>query len=237
MGSTFSRMASKVAFMRLNPSYSETHEDLIFIDDIACIYIDTGSKYTILYSHGNGCDIGECYSFLKKLSSIGYNVIAYDYYGYGLSGEEQTTEENTYYCIERVYNHIIKYINSSDIILYGHSIGTGPTCRLSSKIDCKCVILESPYLSISSMINSNVGYIMQRLNPENDMFSNYHNIKRCNNTVFILHGVEDKVIPVEHSRSLSKLNNVVLIEIEGAGHNDISFFEEFDNLLNGINTS
>ena len=39
------------------------------------------AKYTILFSHGNGEDIGQCANFMHLLHKLGFAVCCYDYHG------------------------------------------------------------------------------------------------------------------------------------------------------------
>ena len=56
---------------------------------------------TILYSHANAEDLGNIYPWCKFLSkSLGVNVLAYDYTGYGLACDEGTF---TVYSFGRCY--------------------------------------------------------------------------------------------------------------------------------------
>ena len=53
-------------------------------------YCRVNTKYTLLYSHANGEDIGMISNWLKSLSrSLNVNIFVYDYSGYGYSeGDE-----------------------------------------------------------------------------------------------------------------------------------------------------
>ena len=71
------------------------------------------------------------------------NVIGYDYTGYGASmqHEVQPTEEQTYVDVEAVYDWACDFsrgklipsgIPGNHIIVYGQSVGSGPSCYLAS---------------------------------------------------------------------------------------------------------
>lgn len=60
------------------------------------------NKSTIIYSHGNNCDLGSTYSHLIDLSTqLKMDVISYDYSGYGRS-EGMASEESLLEDIESV---------------------------------------------------------------------------------------------------------------------------------------
>ena len=100
------------------------------------------AKYTFLFSHGNATDIGAMLSFYLSLSkALDVNVVAYDYTGYGMStdkpgGHINPTEEQVYKDIDAVFDWC-KYNLTPDphknLIIYGQSIGSGPSCYIASK--------------------------------------------------------------------------------------------------------
>lgn len=62
----------------------------------------------------------------------------------------QPTEQNTYADIEAVYKCLEESygIKQEDIILYGQSVGSGPTLDLAARLPLlRAVILHSPILS------------------------------------------------------------------------------------------
>lgn len=61
----------------------------------------------------------------------------------------QPSEQNTYADIEAAYNALAKYnIRDENIVLYGQSVGSGPTVDLASrKPNLRGVVLHSPILS------------------------------------------------------------------------------------------
>lgn len=67
-------------------SYDNYMEGLNFVDNIP-IYLKHSNKDspTLLFSHGNACDLGHTKSLVDELSKkLSVNVISYDYPGYGL---------------------------------------------------------------------------------------------------------------------------------------------------------
>ena len=74
--------------------------------------------------------------------------MGYDYTGYGQS-YGKPSEQNTYADIEAAYRYLVeKYgAKEEDIILYGQSVGSGPTIDLATCLpDLRAVILHSPIL-------------------------------------------------------------------------------------------
>ena len=135
-----------------------------------------GAKITILFSHGNAEDMGMMYRRMKEMAMLlCANVLAYDYTGYGLSTPENVTpsEQMCYRNIDAAYNHLTKTmkISPSEIVLYGRSLGSGPSCYLAKKTadegqSVAGLILHSPFLSIYRIV------VDCRINLVGDMFIN-----------------------------------------------------------------
>ncbi len=177
---------------------------------------------TILYSHGNGSDIGYLHSRLMTLClTWEINIACYDYCGYGVSNATIKPNEQTCYDdIETVYNFLIqeKKIARSKIILYGTSLGSGPTIECANKhfVECKHdIILESPFLSIMDIISESfvkfTGYTW---------FDNKSKISILKeNKIFILHGNQDTLVPISHAYKLVEISNAKIFVFNNCGHN------------------
>ncbi|KAG4969648.1 hypothetical protein JHK85_036069 [Glycine max] len=118
---------------------------------VVAMYIkNPTASLTLLYSHGNAADLGQMYELFSELSiHLRVNLMGYDYSGYGQSSGKPS-EQNTYADIEAVYKCLQeKYgAKEEDIVLYGQSVGSGPTIDLASRLpNLRAVILHSPILS------------------------------------------------------------------------------------------
>jgi pimeloyl-ACP methyl ester carboxylesterase len=99
-----------------------------------------GAKYTIIYSHGNATDCGAMFVMYAMIAlSLKVNVVGYDYTGYGASMKNniRPTEKQTYKDIETVYAWCMESGLVKDpaleIILYGQSVGSGPSTYLAAR--------------------------------------------------------------------------------------------------------
>jgi len=186
---------------------------------ISAVYLqDNKNRYTILYSHGNAADLHQLKPWIVNLYQHGYNVLAYDYDGYGHS-QGRTSENNCYADSTLAYNYLIKtkHIQPRDIILMGHSMGTGVTTKLAAQVSVGGVILQSPMLSIYRIITH-----FPLFYP--DYFPSYRYINKIHAPILIIHGTADQNIPFYHGKKLYHLANQpkTFISVQGAGHNNIS---------------
>ncbi|KAL7566706.1 hypothetical protein ACA910_017763 [Epithemia clementina (nom. ined.)] len=173
---------------------------------ISAIYLRRSAKtaLTLLYSHENGEDLNTSYRYLRKLSScLNVNVMAYDYSGYGES-TGVPSELNCYADITAVYEYLTKEkkIPPEHIILYGRSLGSGPSCYLAEEAACNGhhlagLVLHAAFASIYRIVMPDPGFTVI-----GDMFPNIDRIKCVKCPVFIAHGEADEIIPFKHAKEL-----------------------------------
>mmetsp|Transcript_37715 Transcript_37715/g.48816 ORF Transcript_37715/g.48816 Transcript_37715/m.48816 type:complete len:397 (-) Transcript_37715:146-1336(-) len=188
-----------------------------------------GAKFTILYSHGNGEDLGLLVDELAALSkSLKANVFGYDYVGYSTSKLEgcAPSEKGCIRSIRAAWEFLVTdlQISPESIVLYGRSIGSGPTIDLASRPFCRDsiagVILQSPILSGGSVL---LGPSAGQAARPFDIFTNYAKIGRVNRPVAVMHGTNDEVVPLVNGQRLSSLcvRPYQPFWIDGHGHNDM----------------
>lgn len=196
---------------------------------------DEGTK-TLIYSHGNATDIGAM-NFMQAVLAKGLqaNVIMYDYSGYGASGGEPL-EDNTYRDVKMVYefarNHMVRDKDESKIVMYGQSVGSGPSTYLcAKKSNVGGLILHSPFMSGMRVLTPS------RLLGCLDVFPNIDRIKNVSCPVMIIHGELDEEVPITHGKSLYDAVRESCRRppwwVPGRGHNDIT--DGRNNLIEYIN--
>ncbi|XP_057853654.2 uncharacterized protein LOC131063761 isoform X2 [Cryptomeria japonica] len=208
MGNVTSNVAARFAFFPPKPPTYQVYEDgnRFYITgsppvnnmDVTVLDTKVGNKivatywrhpyahFTLLYSHGNAADLGQMYDlFMELRAHLRVNVMSYDYSGYGASSGK-ATEFNTYADIEAVY-HCLKRdygIRQEDLILYGQSVGSGPTLHLASRLpNLRAVVLHSAILS-----GIRVLYPVKRTFWF-DIFKNINKIQHVKCSVLVMHKV------------------------------------------------
>lgn len=185
---------------------------------ISAVYLPNAkASFTVLYSHGNAEDLGDVVPYLQQLQKLGFSVFAYDYQGYGTS-EGTPSEQNAYADINAAYNYLTKSLKISParIIVYGRSVGSGPSVDLASRERVAGLILESPFVSAFRVVTK------IPIVPF-DKFANIDKIGRVRCPVLVMHGKADDVIPLWHGEALFNAANLPkrYLWVEGAGHNDL----------------
>jgi abhydrolase domain-containing protein 17 len=175
------------------------------------------ATYVILYSHGNGEDIAYSQPLLEPLVTAGFSVFAYDYAGYGTSLGSPSVEQ-TYFDIEAAYSYLVeeKKIPPDHIIVYGRSIGGGPSVYLASRKPIGGLILESTFVGIFQVAH-------KLLVLPFDKYPSAKPIGKVKEPILIIHGDSDKRISYWHAQTLFAAANEPkeLLIIPDAGHNDL----------------
>ncbi|KAI3853136.1 hypothetical protein MKX03_004381 [Papaver bracteatum] len=184
------------------------------------------ARFTILYSHGNAADLGQMQElFIELRAHLRVNIMSYDYSGYGASSGKPS-EFNTYYDIEAVYNCLKRdyAIKQEDIILYGQSVGSGPTLHLASRLSrLRAVILHSAILS-----GIRVLYPV-KVTLWFDIFKNIDKIRHVNCPVLVIHGTSDDIVDWSHGKRLWELSKEKYdpLWIKGGGHCNLETYPDF----------
>lgn len=227
-------------------TYNEQTPNFKYIDGVACIYHKVNdNKTTIIYSHGNASDIGVDHQDILTLATdININIIEYDYEGYGLT-DGVKSEQGCNRCINKIYNHLLNQgIDSTDIILLGFSIGTGPSIALAHKYKnqlFKAIVLVAPYTSLLAVLSPNIATFTQYTSISNpDMFLNIKKISGINAPITIIHGKQDQIISHNHALNLCRKNkNINLVSLEEGTHHNIfsNYYDELCSVLYLYNTT
>lgn len=215
-------MADDLIFQDVPKSYSSGYQYLNLAADssdaVAGRYLNNpASEYLLVYSHGNGEDLGRIEHVLKGFRQAGFSVMAYDYPGYGLS-EGEPSEEGCYYALEAAIDFSVKRLGYSKdrMILYGRSLGSGPTLELASREEFAGVVLKGAFRSTFE-VALGIGWIPW------DRFQNHRKIDKIEEPILMIHGTEDDVVPFKHGRTLFEAVESPKLHywVEGAGHNDV----------------
>ncbi|EOY04132.1 hypothetical protein QUC31_017404 [Theobroma cacao] len=251
MGGVTSSIAAKFAFFPPNPPSYKVVEDESFggrlyipevprrddVDvlklrtrrgnDIVAVHIKhPKASATLLYSHGNAADLGQMFElFVELCNRLRVNLMGYDYSGYGQS-TGKPTECNTYADIDAAYKCLKEQygVRDEQLILYGQSVGSGPTVDLASRLpNLRGVVLHSPILS-----GMRVLYPVKRTYWF-DIYKNIDKIGVVNCQVLVIHGTADEVVDCSHGKQLWELckHKYDPLWVSGGGHCNLELYPEF----------
>ena len=225
-----------IDFHRLDYRYLKVISKDNNVLPLLLFYPPSPFQICIIYSHGNSGDLGSC---LLEYYDIALNtncfVVSFEYPGYGECKNQPKRESQFFRNAKMAYYFVKKYLGfkSSQIILYGFSLGTGIMFDLACKKEYRAagLILQSPFLSIMRTL-----YDIKKTRYF-DLFNNCDKAKNlCLKTLFI-HGDRDTMVPYVHGKILSTLIPkkylYSFLTVPDAGHNNI-FKIDKDNIYKTI---
>ncbi|NRA37936.1 MAG: alpha/beta hydrolase [Planctomycetes bacterium] len=175
------------------------------------------AAFIILYSYGNAEDLGLSAWRLEQLRELGVDTCAYDYPGYGHSSGSPSPK-NLCASIEAVYHWLIdnQAYRPEQIIIYGRSVGSGPSGYLAAQHPHAGLILECGMMSAQRIITP------LRFLPW-DEFTNINLIPRIQTPMLFIHGQQDRTIAFGHGQALyaASGNRGQHCWLDDCGHNDI----------------
>ncbi len=117
-------------------------------------------------------------------------------------------------------------------VFFGRSLGTGLAAVLAAEVQPELTILASPYLSMAALGDEHYPWVPRAVLRY--PLATAEALPEVKTPVLLLHGTEDRLIDVSHSRRLQALLPTArLVEIEGAGHNDLQRFERYREAVAG----
>lgn len=195
---------------------------------------DSLRKGMVLYFHGNKENVNHYADAAINFTRNGYEVWMPDYPGYGKS-TGKLSEQLLYDEALQVYKMARTKYKPTEIILYGRSIGSGIAAQLASIRDCKRLILETPYYSVSSLTR-----LVFFLYPVDMLlhykFPTHEYLTKVTAPVSFFHGTSDVVIPYFNAKRLKQnlKPSDEFITIDGGSHNNLTTFPLMQRKLDSL---
>ncbi|MBN1552782.1 alpha/beta hydrolase [bacterium] len=216
----------------INPPSGTQYEELM-VDDSSGWKIHgwwfPGADHglTIVFAHGNAGHLAMRYGlvkFLLQLSPQPAGICIYDYPGYGKS-EGYPSEDNLYRSMASVRTYLNNEINQpySSHIVFGRSLGASVALHSALDQESAGVVMECPMLSVPRMAEEYYPFLPGLKYFSRQRFDNERKITRLHRPLMIIHGSDDRVIPVQQGRQLFHLASEPkrYVEIEAADHDNV----------------
>ncbi len=200
---------------------------------------DDTDYFVLFFSHANGTDLGEMLElFAALVQHLGVGIYAYEYTGYGAATGNAAHESQVIMDATAAWHRLTSPVSEggwgvipSRVILYGQSIGSGPSTYLATQPNlagrAAGLVLHSAFMSLIRVVLP----IERTLFV--DPFPNIERIQDVQIPVAIIHGNNDEMVPFSHGRALlaKAPNTLPPCWLSLAGHNDIAMFPEYYQYL------
>ncbi|MDQ3747154.1 MAG: alpha/beta hydrolase [Acidobacteriota bacterium] len=182
---------------------------------------------TVVYFHGNGGNLSYCDWVGTALAARGFDVLLFDYRGYGRSEGEPTDERGVYADADAAYDFVTKErgVPAERVVLYGQSLGTTAAVDVASRKACGALVVESGLSSAGDMAGAIMPWLPHFARGlTRNKFDSVGKLPRVGCPVLVAHGERDRIIPVAQGRKLFEAAPARkrLLIIDDAGHNDLS---------------
>ncbi|CAM4268342.1 alpha/beta hydrolase [Nocardia ninae] len=176
----------------------------------------------ILFAHGNAGNIGDRVALFALLVEAGFDVLAFDYRGYGRS-TGRPTEHGTYLDARAARRVLLEQpgVDANHVLYLGKSLGGGVVLELAQAHPPAGVMLMSTFSGLRDAARSVYPFLPGPLVP--DAYPNARRIRTLRSPVLIMHGDQDELLPLRHAERLyAAAREPKRLQIfPGAGHNDL----------------
>lgn len=191
------------------------------------------SKFTVIFCHGNGGNIGHRLEKIQILHNLGADVFIFDYRGYGKS-EGRPSEIGLYQDAVAAYDYLIKVrkVSKAHIILYGESLGGAVAIDLAQKVNAQALITEDVFTSVKDM--AKVAYPLMPNFILSTRFDSISKIKKVTCPKLFIHSIDDEIVPFYLGERLYNAARPpkTFLKIRG-GHNT-AFLDSKEQFKEGI---
>jgi fermentation-respiration switch protein FrsA (DUF1100 family) len=176
----------------------------------------------VVFCHGNAGNIGDRVLNAALLSAAGFDVLMFDYRGYGRS-TGTPDEQGTYRDARAALAALLGQPGlDSELIFYlGESLGGAVALNLAIESPPRALILQSTFTSIRQVARHHYPFIPSWLVP--DAYPSLRLIDKLAAPLLVLHGDRDDIVPLTHGQALLDAARVQkrLRVFAGLGHNDL----------------
>ena len=188
----------------------------------------------VFFLHGNAGSLRTWATDLDFYERVNYDLFILDYRGYGKSSGKITSQQQLVDDVRTAWNFISPQYANKKKVIYGRSLGSGLATILAENVDPDLLVLVSAYSSMVDVAKEQYPFVpswLLRYPLRTDEI-----ISDITTNVVFIHGSDDELISISHSKNLQSLikNKSTLITIENAAHNDI---HQFDDYLNGLESA
>ncbi len=197
----------------------------------------------LLFFHGNGEIVADYDDLGPLYNSLGLNLMAVDYRGYGRSSGEPSVAAMMADC-HRILLFSKTWLQqngyTAPLILMGRSLGSASVLELAATYPDRIdgLIIESGFAFAAPLLRL-LGIDPERIGfDESAGFANLEKIRHYAGPTLIIHAEHDHIIPYSDSQALlaaSPSPKKTRVKIPGANHNDI-FLRGMKTYLEAIQT-
>ncbi len=189
------------------------------------------SKGLILYFHGNAGNLKRWGQIASGLTSYNYQVLVFDYRGYGKS-TGKPSEEGLYHDADAVLQWSKENLQPAKVVLFGRSLGSAVAAYLATRVSADLLVLETPFDNLRGAVNP-VFRPLVGIFPLRYTFPTIDRLAQASCRKLIFHGTDDRIVSLN---SALKLKTVLqpadeFVVLENGTHDNLNEFAAYRQKL------
>jgi fermentation-respiration switch protein FrsA (DUF1100 family) len=176
----------------------------------------------LLLCHGNAGNIGDRVLHAALLTTVGFDVLLFDYRGYGRSGG-RPSEEGTYRDARAALACLLEQagVDPARVFYLGESLGGAVALDLALDHPPAGLVLLSAFTGVRELGPVHYPFVPTALIP--DAYPTLRRIDDLRAPLLVLHGERDENLPLSHGRALFDAARPPrdIHVFPGLGHNDL----------------
>ena len=182
----------------------------------------TKSLGHLLLCHGNAGNVGDRVLHAALLTTAGFDVLLFDYRGYGRSSG-RPSEEGTYRDARAALACLLEQpnVDAERVFYLGESLGGAVAVDLALACPPAGLVLLSAFTSLRELARVHYPFVPASLIP--DAYPTVRRIHDLRAPLLVLHGDRDDIVPLSQGRALFEAapGPKSMHVFPGAGHNDL----------------
>lgn len=176
----------------------------------------------VLFLHGNAGNIGDRVPHVELLARAGFDVLTFDYAGYGRSAG-RPDEQGTYRDARAALEALLRRdgVEPERLIYFGESLGGAIALELALSSPPAGLVLQSTFTSIRDMARLHYPFIPRPAVP--DAYPSLRLIAGLRAPLLFLHGDRDEIVPLVYGQALfdAAPEPKAIRVLRGVAHNDV----------------
>jgi uncharacterized protein len=176
----------------------------------------------VLLLHGNAGNVGDRVPHVELLAAAGFDVLAFDYGGYGRS-RGRPSEQGTYRDARAALEVLLGRddVDPGRVIYLGESLGGAIALELALGSPPAGLVLQSTFTSIRDMARQHYPFIPRAAVP--DAYPSLRLVAGLRAPLLCLHGDRDEIVPPAHGEALFEAapEPKQIRVFAGVAHNDV----------------
>ncbi len=181
------------------------------------------AKATIVFSHGNAGSMSYHLGFVAWMAEAGYNVLLYDYRGFGKSGGS-VDRRGMIDDVKAAFRYALsrKDLDKSKLVSFGHSLGGAQSVTALGESPVKglrAIVVDGAFASYKAMAGVFGGQLGASIVTD-ELSPNDYVAKLAPVPFLVVHGDRDEVVPVSQGLELYEKARQpkTLFEVEDGRH-------------------